>query len=271
MSEHTARAYSGDVRQFWQWLSDRGLTVDDVSPGVVTLWLADLAESGRSPSTCRRKLAAVNSFFRFARAEGATTVDPAPFQAPKVHRDDANVGSISAKDAHVLWDATEGRLRLRALVAVMLFCGLRVSEACGLDMDDMQEQQGSRVLRVMGKGSKPRTAVLPAPAVLALTEWLDRRGTDPGPVLRTSAGTALSVRQAHREISRLGRDCGMTIHPHTLRHTFATAAVDSGADVLKVTTALGHASPTTTMRYVRGRDAVRYSPVHRVADTILEA
>jgi integrase len=171
-----------------------------------------------------------------------------------------------------VWDATVGRPRLRVLVAVLLFCGLRVSEAVAVQVRDVQEQQGARVLRVTGKGGLPRTAVLPAVAVVAVTEWLQLRGEQPGPLLCTSTGRALDVRAAHRESRALGARAGVRgLHPHTLRHTFATSAVDSGVGVLHLATALGHKSPSTTMRYIRGRDVITTSPVHAVAAAILSA
>lgn len=269
MSEHTSRAYRSDVDQFSAWLSVRGLSADDVTPGVTTAWLSDMAAAGLAAATRARKLSAVKSFYRYARAERATIIDPAPFTSPKVQRDEAT-GSIDTNQARAVWQATEGKPRRRVLVAVMLFCGLRVSEAIGLQVADVQDQQGARVLRVMGKGSKPRTAVLPAVAVQAITEWLAVRGDQEGPLLSTRSGAAMDTRAAHREIRALGESVGIAgLHPHTLRHTFATAAVDSGVEVLRLATALGHASPTTTMRYVRGRDVITNSPVHAVAAAIL--
>jgi len=113
-------------------------------------------------------------------------------------------------------------------------------------------------------------AVLPAPAVVAIHDWLEHRGGEPGPLFATSTGAAMDPRAAHRLIGRLGDRAGIAgLHPHTLRHTFATSAVDAGADVLKVATALRHASPSTTMRYVRGRDVITGSPVHTVAASIV--
>jgi integrase/recombinase XerD len=270
MSPHTARAYEGDLRQFTAWIDDRNITPDAVTPGVTTVWLADLAADGRSVATRRRKLAAVLSFYRYAAAEGVTVTDPKSHQVPKLHRDDADTGALDTAQARRVWETTAGRPRTRALVAVLLLCGLRISEALTLHTGDLDTQQGATVLRVTGKGAKPRTAVLPAPAVVAIHDWLGQRGDSPGPLFATRTGAALDPRAAHRLIGRLGDRVGIPrLHPHTLRHTFATSAVDTGADVLKVATALGHASPSTTMRYVRGRDVITHSPVHAVAAAIV--
>ena len=270
MAPTTARAYGTDVRMFGDWLAQHGINPDKVTPGTTTAWLADLAAAGQSVATRRRKLASVLSFYRFAAAEGADVTPPIPHKIPKVRTDDADSGAIERHQARLLWDATEGQPRARALVAVMLFCGLRLAEALALQVSDIQAQQGAQVLRVMGKGSVPRTVVLPPVAVLALQEWLTLRGDEPGPIFATSTGAPMDARAAHRLVGRLGRSVGIEgLHPHSLRHTFATSAVDAGADVLKVATALGHASPSTTMRYVRGRDVITGSPVHAVASAIL--
>ena len=191
-------------------------------------------------------------------------------QVPKLHRDDADTGALDTAQARRLWEATAGRPRTRALVAVLLFCGLRIGEALTLHTADLDTQQGATVLRVTGKGAKPRTAVLPAPAVVAIHDWLEQRGDSPGSLFATRTGAAMDPRVAHRLIGRIGDRAGIAqLHPHTLRHTFATSAVNAGADVLKIATALGHASPSTTMRYVRGRDVITHSPVHAVAAAIV--
>lgn len=270
MSPHTARAYEGDLRQFTGWLTARGIAPEAVTPGVTTAWLADLEAAGQRVATRRRKLAAVLSFYRYAAAEGVPVTAPKPHQVPRLHRDDADTGALDNHQARRVWEATAGRPRTRALVAVLLFCGLRIGEALTLQVADLDTQQGATVLRVAGKGGKPRTAVLPAPAVVAVNDWLEQRGDTPGPLFATSTGTAMDPRAAHRLLGRLGDRADIPgLHPHTLRHTFATSAVDAGSDVLKVATALGHASPSTTMRYVRGRDVITHSPVHAVAAAII--
>ncbi len=270
MSPHTARAYEGDLRQFIGWLAAQQIPPDRVTPGVVTGWLSQLEAAGQSVATRRRKLAAVLSFYRYAAAEGLALTPPVPHQTPRLHRDDADTGALDNHHARRLWKATAGQPRTRALVAVLLLCGLRINEALTLQVTDLDTQQGATVLRVTGKGAKPRTAVLPAPAVVAIRGWLEQRGDQPGPLFATRTGTAMDPRAAHRLIGRIGEAAGIArLHPHSLRHTFATSAVDAGADVLKIATALGHASPSTTMRYVRGRDVITGSPVHAVAAAIV--
>jgi integrase len=126
-------------------------------------------------------------------------------------------------------------------------------------LDDLAEQQGARVLQgwqAAHRRAARRRGVDPDRVV-----GRERRGTRPVALhqVRRRAGRPA----AHREIRSLAASVGIDVlHPHTLRHTFATSGVDSGAEVLRLATALGHDSPTTTMRYVRGRDVVTGSPVH---------
>ena len=107
-----------------------------------------------------------------------------PYNAPAVR---LAIGALDNHQARRLWEATAGRPRTRAMVAVLLFCGLRIGEALTLLVADLDTQQGATVLRVAGKGGKPRTAVLPAPAVVAIRDWLEHRGDSPGPLFATSA------------------------------------------------------------------------------------
>lgn len=257
------------MRQFAGWLAGRGIDPMSVTPAVTTAWVADLASGSATGSPLgrasqARKLSAVLGFYRYARAEGLTSADPTPLHRPKVHR--APVTGLSEAQARRVWAATAGHPRDRLLVALLMLCGLRVGEALHLDLADVGETAGERTVSVMGKGSKPRLAVLPAPAVQALREYLAVHGDQPGPLLSTRKGTRIDSRAAERMIARIGRDADVAgLHPHQLRHTAATTAIDAGVSVMAVADMLGHASVSTTMHYVKGRDRIRNTPVHAVA------
>jgi integrase/recombinase XerD len=231
----------------------------------VTEFLASLREGGPerpplSASSAARTLVAVRGFHRFLATEGETPTDPAggvaPPKAPK-----RLPKAISIHDVERLLSAasvgdTPAALRDRALLEVLYGAGARISEAVGLDVDDMDLEQGS--VRLFGKGSKERVVPLGSFARDAVTAYTLRarpamavkgRGTPAlflnkrgGRLTRQSAWAAI-----HSAAERAG--LGAKVSPHTLRHSFATHLLDGGADVRVVQELLGHASVTTTQIY----------------------
>jgi len=189
------------------------------------------------------------------------------FWAPQAR----DTGALDTAQARRLWETTAGRPRTRALVAVLLFCGLRISEALTLHTTDLDTQHGAAVLRVTRQRRQtPAPPSYPPPPSSPSTTGSSTAATSPGRCsppapaprwtheLRTDSSAGSATTPASPDCTR-----------NTLRHTFATSAVDTGADVLKVATALGHALPSTTMQYVRGRDVITNSPVHAVAAAIV--
>ncbi len=269
LSPHTARAYAADLGGFTVWLARSGTDPTRLTPGHINAWLADLAAVGNGASTRARKLSAVKSFYRYLQGQGEdVTVPTTP--APKVHRDESNLGALSRHQVHQLWEVTEGQARARALVAVLMFSGLRISEALGITVADLQEERGERVARVLGKGSKPRSVVLAGPTVEAIGQWLDERGRQAGYLFSTRSGKPMDSGSAYLLIARLGKLARINgLHPHALRHTYATGAVEAGADIFRLQRSMGHSSPNTTMAYVRDADDITGSPVNAVTSYLL--
>ncbi len=270
VSPHTARAYQVDLRQFTGWLAAQQIPPDRVTPGVTTSWLADLAAAGQQVATRRRKLAAVLSFYRYAAAEGLALTPPVPHQVPKLHRDDADTGALDTAQARRLWGnhrrpAPHPRPGRRPAV-------LRPADRRSPHPAHHRPGHPAGRRRPTGHRQRRQTPHRRPPRArrrrhprLARATWRLCRAAVHHPHRRRTG-----PRAAHRLIGRIGNRAGIPrLHPHTLRHTFATSAVNAGADVLKVATALGHASPSTTMRYVRGRDVITHSPVHAVAASIV--
>jgi integrase/recombinase XerC len=258
LSEHTRRAYLGDVRSLAAALG-AGADPTRVGPPELRAFLVRLHRT-RSPATRGRKLASLRSFFAFLRREGACRLDPTagipgPRSVPRLPDPlpvDECVGlcESAARDAG---DGGARGLRERALLELLYGAGLRVGEVAGLDVRDVDLQRGD--VRVLGKGGKERVVPLPAAAREALSAWLEaRRG--PGflaaPLFTAlRSGARLGARDIRRVLAARARRAGIAgrVHPHRLRHSYATHLLDMGADLREIQELLGHASLSTTQRY----------------------
>jgi integrase/recombinase XerD len=231
----------------------------------VTEFLASLREGAPerpplSASSAARTLVAVRGFHRFLALEGETPTDPAggvaPPKAPK-----RLPKAISIDDVERLLSAasvgnTPAALRDRALLEVLYGAGARISEAVGLDVDDMDLEQGS--VRLFGKGSKERIVPMGSYAREAVTAYTVRarppmalKGKGTPALFLNQRGGRLTRQSAWAVIHAAAERAGLggKVSPHTLRHSFATHLLDGGADVRVVQELLGHASVTTTQIY----------------------
>ena len=287
-SPHTRRAYASSVNDFLAWLSTTGAPADDwIRPNRRQLraYLAELDSRGLARSSIASRLAALRSFYRYARRQGWVPGDPwAAVATPRLPRRlprvlevdqveqllDAVAGSggtpVGASGSHgpvangaALRDAVE--LRDRAILETAYAAGLRISELAGTSLADLDLRRGE--IRVMGKGRKERIGLLGRPAVEALGAYLaDARpalaraaetGTDrdSGALFLAATGARLSVRAIRQRIDRLVQRAGLPrgVSPHTLRHSFASHLLEGGADLRTVQELLGHASLATTQIY----------------------
>lgn len=260
-------AYRRDVTQWAAWCATRGLDVVRPLPGDVTAWVGDLRNAGKAEATLARKVSAVCSFHRWARHEGVTDANPTPFRRPRPDRDAVITLGLDPLQVHAVLDAALSRgdtQRNYAFVSLLVFCGLRVSEAVGADVDDLADARGHRVIRVMGKGGMPRSVPMPPQVIGPAEAYLADRSD--GPVFVTRTGRRWSRRDAWETVAAIGHWAGVDkLHPHTFRHTAATLMLDAGAPLDRVQTVLGHASPATTMGYARTRDRLDQSPVYDLA------
>lgn len=263
-SEHTRRAYLGDLRSLLDFVAER-----DSAAGLRALtlpmlrsWLAGQAGAGAARSTLARRTSSVKTFTAWALRRGLIDHDPAArLQVPKARRTLPAVlrqdQAIDAMDA-AKSGAQEGdplALRDRLIVEMLYATGIRVSELCGLDIDDVDSSR--RLLRVLGKGNKQRTVPYGQPAQAALTAWL----ADGRPKLVTAAshaalllgarGGRLDPRQARTVVHQtMAAVTGAPdIGPHGLRHSAATHLLEGGADLRVVQELLGHSTLATTQLY----------------------
>jgi integrase/recombinase XerC len=268
LSAHTVRAYVGDVGALLQHACEAGLPdLAALDVGVIRAWLAAQHGSGAARSTLARRAAAARTFTAFACSRGWLESDPAPLLGtPKAVRHlpavlgKEQIAAVLAEGGAASEAAADPReaavgFRDTAIMELFYATGIRVSELCGLDVDDIDEER--RTVRVLGKGSKERVVPVGIPAVAAVRRW--REAGRPllatqrsGPALYLGArGGRLDPRTArrvvHARIAAAGTvpDSG----PHGLRHTAATHLLEGGADLRSVQEILGHASLATTQIY----------------------
>jgi integrase/recombinase XerD len=259
----TVDAYRRDLAQLSAW---RAGPVAQATTEELERWLAEMRAAGLAPSTAARRVAAVRSFFRHQMLLGAREDNPAAaLQLPRRVR--TLPRTLSPSEAERLIEAATGTtprsMRDRALVELMYGAGLRVSEATGLHRRSVDLDE--RIVRALGKGSKERIVPLGRPAVEALRRYiamgrphLDRR-TRPELFLNARGGP-LTRAGAFLILRRLAEKAGLEpkrVHPHLLRHSFATHLLEGGADLRSVQEMLGHADLSTTELYTHVSDRRR--------------
>jgi len=259
-SSRTVSAYELDLRAYTVHLDACDVAgIEDVSREMVVAFESDLIAQGYSPATVKRRVAAVKGFHRFLVREGLSKGNPAAaLPLPKIPQSLPDVLSVAQMDAMLSQphDGSPAALRDRALLEVLYGCGLRVSEAVGLDMRDVLLEEG--YLRVVGKGQKERVSPLSGMALRALTEYLEegrpalrslRNPAQPA-VFLNARGGRLSRQTMHAVVARAGLGIGIeNLHPHTLRHSFATHMLEGGADLRVIQDILGHSDISTTQIY----------------------
>jgi integrase/recombinase XerC len=260
LSDHTVRAYSGDVTSLFDHAARMSCgQVSDITIAVLRSWLARLHSAGASRATIARRASSARVFTAWAARDGVMDTDPGALLAsPKAHRALPEV--LAADEAAAVMqaaaeDVTPIGLRDAAVLELLYATGARVSELCGLDVDDLDERR--RTVRLMGKGAKERTVPVGEPAAAAVASWRSRGRprlvtADSGPALLLGArGGRLDPRTARQVVhDRLAAVPGVAdLGPHGLRHTAATHLLEGGADLRSVQELLGHATLATTQIY----------------------
>lgn len=257
-SRNTIQAYGRDLRRYVSFLEGLGVTdPDDVTRQQVERHLEELSQAGLSASSVERALSSIKSFHRFMVAEQITSNHPtAELPLPKTQKRLPQVLTIDQAQALLdqpFPDDAPGQ-RDRTMLEVLYGCGLRASELCGLDVRDVYLDD--ELVRVMGKGSKERLVPLMGTAKRAMGDYLERwrptllrDGRSPA-VFLSVRGRRVTRQTVYTVVERAGRMVGLEgLHPHTLRHSFATHLLEGGADLRIVQELLGHASISTTQIY----------------------
>ena len=271
LAANTLTSYRRDLRRYQAYLDELGIeSLDAVTEATVTSFLVRLREGDAdhpalSSTSAARTVVAVRGFHKFAMSDGLATSDPAasvkpPAPAKRLPK------ALPLSDVEAILEAsgaagTTLALRDRALLEVLYGTGARISEAVGLDVDDLDTVDGTVLLR--GKGSKERLVPVGSYALEAVDAYLVRGRPElvstgsttgshrAGALFLNARGGRLSRQSAWAVLVRAAERAGVTrdVSPHTLRHSFATHLLDGGADVRVVQELLGHASVTTTQVY----------------------
>ncbi|MYH41791.1 MAG: tyrosine-type recombinase/integrase, partial [Chloroflexi bacterium] len=276
-SEHTLRNYRSDLRGFLGYLEGEGVFFLDAGRSHGRGYLALLRERDIAPASVKRCASTIRGFYGWLDTHGiplgARRGDSilrlrhpkAPARLPRFLTEEEAAALLAARPSRRprgsgRASGAEGAardpeaLRDRALMELLYAAGLRVAEVVGCDVSDLDLEQ--QQVRVTGKGERSRIALYGAPASAALAEYLESgrpelaSGAEPALFLSRS-GRRLSVRSVQRIVRRAGLEAGLaaSVHPHLLRHTFATHMLDNAADLRVVQHLLGHSSPDTTQVY----------------------
>ncbi len=290
-SPYTIRNYRTDIGSFLAWCGDQGHEPLRTTRQVFREYLTELKDSGMVAASITRRTSTVHGFYKYLHREGATERDllygvalpKRPKRLPKVLDPALLDALLTAPDA-----GTPQGLRDRAMFELLYGGGLRISELVSLDMGQVNLADGSAIIH--GKGSKERVVLFGEPAMQALERYLDagrpalieargtarrRQGAEPALFLNRFGGrlTARSVQSlSKRHAAAAG--IPVDVHPHLLRHSFATHLLDGGADLRIVQDLLGHSSANTTQIYTHVSQArqaqVSAAAWEKVAERALE-
>ena len=279
LSRNTLEAYRTDLQQFGAWLDEHGHSALEVTHTQLTEFIGQLGTGERgngkavAPATVQRKVACLRSFYRHLRRDEILDHDPtAELRAPRSTHKLPQV--LSRAEIKRLLDAPRGTeprgLRDRALLELMYACGLRASEAIGLEVADVDLEDG--VLRAHGKGGKERLVPVGRQAVSAVRAYVERGrprlvgNRAEARLFVNSRGTGLTRQGLYKIVQRHAASAGLAgrMSPHTLRHTFATHLLAGGCDLRSVQEMLGHADIATTQIYT-------HLSAERLKDSYFEA
>ena len=256
LSANTASSYKRDLVKLSTFLESLKISsYSDISDETCTGWIGSLYASNNNPRSIQRHLSSAKGFFKFLKKN--YLIDTSPFElinAPKAPSHLPDV--LSPEDVEQLLnfkpcDALE--IRDLAIVELMYSSGLRVSETANINLDDFEEEM--TFLRVLGKGSKTRLVPLGRYAVNAINNWVKERSKyceESSALFINLKGSRLSVRSIQLRLKRLATKQGLPpVHPHMLRHSFATHMLESSGDLRTIQELLGHSSLSTTQIYTK--------------------
>lgn len=264
----TRELYGIRLRIFYGWCEQHDLDPLTITRPLLELYSRHLEEErGNAPASVAGALSTLKMFYRLLAVDQVIPSSPAEYvRMPRLFHDEVKVVGLSRMELGAFISTARAIGPDQGALAVMLgLLGLRVSEACSVQVGDFSDyERDHRVLRVVGKGGKRATMPLPPPVFRELDRCaLDRTGQ----LLHNTVGGPLDRKTGYRMVKSIAKRAGITkhVHPHALRHSFVTAALDAGVPLRDVQIAARHSDPRTTTRYDRARGNLDRHANHTVA------
>ena len=256
LSENTTKSYERDLKKLYLFLEKLNVTnYSEIKEEICSAWIGDLYSQNNKPKSIQRHLSSAKGFFRFLKKNDL--ISSSPFElvtAPKSSNTLPDV--LSPEDVEQLLNFKPSNtieIRDMAIVELMYSSGLRVSETVNINISDFEENMS--FLRVIGKGSKTRLVPMGRFAINAINNWLNERdkiSNNTDALFLNSKGSRLSVRSIQLRLKKMAIKQGLPpVHPHMLRHSFATHMLESSGDLRTIQELLGHSSLSTTQIYTK--------------------
>lgn len=250
----TASCYRRDLAHLHAYLSARGAALLGARPAELRAYVAACEAAGAAPATIRRRLAAAGSLYRYLLGEGHVASSPVErlrrprgSSAPRLGLDTASLQR--------LWElACQKGGTAQLLIGLLLFAGLRISEALGLDSEDVRRHDGRLYAEVQRKGGTRGLVAFVAPLDVLVEAAIAAQGE--GPLLEGARGGRLSRQRAWELVRAVGNEAAVPVYPHLLRHSHVTQALATGVSLVAVQASAGHRDPRTTAHYAQGLLAV---------------
>ncbi|MDC1082125.1 tyrosine recombinase XerC [Gammaproteobacteria bacterium] len=256
LSENTSKSYERDLKKLHLFLSDLNISeYSQISAETCSAWVGSLYSQNNNPKSIQRHLSSAKGFFRFLKKNNL--IQSSPFELISAPKSSSTLPEVlSPEDVEQLLNFKPTNMieiRDMAIIELMYSSGLRVSETANINISDFEENK--TFLRVLGKGSKTRLVPMGRFAITAINNWLMERekilnNTDA--LFLNSKGTRLTVRSIQLRLKKMAVKQGLPpIHPHMLRHSFATHMLESSGDLRTIQELLGHSSLSTTQIYTK--------------------
>ena len=256
LSENTTKSYERDLKKLYLFLEKLNVTnYSDIKEEICSAWIGDLYSQNNKPKSIQRHLSSAKGFFRFLKKNNL--ISSSPFELVTAPKSSSTLPDVlSPEDVEQLLNFKPSNtieIRDMAIVELMYSSGLRVSETVNINISDFEENMS--FLRVIGKGSKTRLVPMGRFAINAINNWLNERekiSNNTDALFLNSKGSRLSVRSIQLRLKKMAIKQGLPpVHPHMLRHSFATHMLESSGDLRTIQELLGHSSLSTTQIYTK--------------------